>query len=232
MTRYRKPTNRPPAPESPLDKEDAFVARTLELSGWVQRNRSKVTLVVVVLGIAVATSVYYARHRITLEANAATQLEVLSARLGSGDPVDVRADLNLYLERFADTRVAGEARIALAQVNVELGDMGAAAQALRPLARRIEEPLGSQGAAMLAAISEDLGDLRVAEELYRGLADEAQLSFQVREALANAARLRRAQGDAPGALELYNRLLAQMDDDDPDRGVAEMRRAEVVATLR
>ncbi|MCY3942901.1 MAG: hypothetical protein OXG18_03960, partial [Gemmatimonadetes bacterium] len=156
----------------------------------------------------------------------------LNARAVSGDPADLRPDLELYVERFAGTRVVDEARISLAQVNVELGEMAAAAEALRPLARRIEEPLGSQAAAMLAAITEDLGDLRVAEELYRRLADEALLEFQVREALANAARLRRAQGDDSGAMELYDRMLSQMADDDPDRGVVEMRRAEVAAATQ
>lgn len=232
MSRYRKPTNRPPEPESPLDKEDVFVAKTLEVSHWAQRNRGKVTLAVVVLGLGIVTSVYYVRYRASLESSAAAQLEVLNARAVSGDPADLRSDLELYVERFAGTRVVDEARISLAQVNVELGEMAAAAEALRPLARRIEEPLGSQAAAMLAAITEDLGDLRVAEELYRRLADEALLDFQVREALANAARLRRAQGDDSGAMELYDRMLSRMADDDPDRGVVEMRRAEVAAATR
>ena len=214
MPSYRKPGSSPPKPESPLDKEDAFVATTLEVSHWAQRN------------------VYYGRYRDTLHSNAANQLEELQMRMASGDPVETRADLRLYLERFSGTPFADEARLALAHVNSGMGEYEAAAEVLRPLAGDVEEPLGAQAAAMLAAISEDIGDIQVAEELYERLADRARLGFQVREALSNAARLRREQGDASGALALYDRLLDEMDGEDPDRGVVDMRRAEVAAILR
>lgn len=232
MPSYRKPGSPAPKPESPLDKEDAFVATTLEVSHWAQRNRPIVTLAVVVLVLGIAAFVYYGRYRDTLHSNAANQLEELQMRMGSGGPEEVRADLELYLERFAGTPFADEARLALAHVNAGMGDNEAAAEVLRPLAGDVEEPLGAQAAAMLAAISEDIGDLQVAEELYGRLADRARLGFQVREALSNAARLRREQGDAAGALALYDRLLEEMDEEDRDRGVVEMRRAEVAAVLR
>lgn len=229
---YRKPGSRPPKPESPLDKEDAFVATTLEVSHWAQRNRPIVTLAVVVLGLGIAAFVYYGRYRETLNTNAANQLEVLQGRVGADDLNDIQADLTLYLERFSGTPFADEARVVLAQVSAELGSHVEAAEVLRPLAGDVENPLGAQAAAMLAAISEDIGDFRVAEELYERLADEARLSFQVREALSSLARLRREQGDAAGALPLYDRMLEEMDETDPDRGVVEMRRAEVAALAR
>ena len=232
MPSYRKPGSRPAKPESPLDKEDAFVATTLEVSHWAQRNRPVLTLGVVVLGLGIAAFVYYGRYRDTLHANAANQLEELQMRMGSGGPAEVQADLRLYLERFSGTPFADEARLALAHVNAGLGDYEAAAEVLRPLAGDVEDPLGAQGAAMLAAISEDIGDLQVAEELYERLAGRARLGFQVRDAFSSAARLRREQGDAAGALALYDRLLDEMDEADPDRGVVEMRRAEVAAIVR
>ena len=232
MPSYRKPGSRPPKPESPLDREDAFVATTLEVSQWAQRNRPIVTLGVVVLGLGIAAFVYYGRYKDTLDSNAANQLEQLQMRMGAGDPAEVQADLRLYVERFSGTPFADEARVALAHVSTALGEYEAAAEVLRPLAGDVEDPLGAQAAAMLAAISEDIGDLRVAEELYERLADRARLGFQVREALSSAARLRREQGDAAGALSLYDRLLDDMGEEDPDRGVVEMRRAEVAAIMR
>lgn len=232
MPSYRKPGSRPPKPESPLDKEDAFVATTLEVSQWAQRNRPVVTLGVVVLVLGIAAFVYYGRYSDTLHSNAANQLEQLQMRMAAGDPAELKADLGLYLERFSGTPFADEARLALAHVNAGVGEFEAAAEVLRPLAGDVEEPLGAQAAAMLAAISEDIGDLQVAEELYERLAGRARLGFQVREALSNAARLRREQGDAAGALALYDRLLGEMDEEDPDRGVVEMRRGEVAAILR
>ncbi len=232
MPSYRKPGSRPPKPESPLDKEDAFVATTLEVSQWAQRNRPIVTLSVVVLGLGIAALVYYGRYRDTMHSNAANQLEELQMRMASGDPAELQADLGLYVERFSGTPFEDEARLALAHVNAGVGEFEAAAEVLRPLAGDVDEPLGAQAAAMLAAISEDIGDLQVAEELYGRLADRARLGFQVREALSNAARLRHEQGDAAGALALYDRLLGEMDEEDPDRGVVEMRRGEVAAILR
>ena len=232
MPSYRKPGSRPAKPESPLDREDAFVAKTLEVSQWAQRNRPVVTLGVVVLGIGIAAFVYYGRYRDTLHANAANQLEELQLRAGMGDPGEIQGDLELFVERFSSTPFADEARVALAHVKAGQGEYVEAAEVLRPLARDVEDPLGAQAAAMLAAISEDMGDLRVAEELYGRLADGARLGFQRREALSSAARLRREHGDPAGALLFYDRLLDEMDEADPDRGVVEMRRAEVTALLR
>lgn len=232
MPSYRKPGTRPPKPESPVDQEDAFVAATLEASNWAQKNRPIVTLGVVVVGLGVAAFMYYGRYRDTLHTNAALQLEELQMRLASDDPAALQADLELYLDRFSGTPFADEARVTLAQVATDVGDREGAAEVLRPLAGDVRDPLGAQAAAMLAAISEDLGDLQVAEGLYERLADRARLGFQRRDALASAARLRHAQGDPAGALAHYDRLLAEMDEIDPGRGVVEMRRAEVAAMVR
>lgn len=232
MPSYRKPGTRPPKPQSPVDQEDAFVAATLEATNWAQRNRPIVTLGVIVLGLGVAAFMYYGRYRDTLHTNAALQLEELQLRLASDDPVALQSDLELYLDRFSGTPFADEARVTLAQVATDLGDREGAAEVLRPLAGDVRDPLGAQAAAMLAAIAEDMGDLQVAEGLYERLADGARLGFQRRDALASAARLRRAQGDPAGALAHYERLLAEMDETDPGRGVVEMRRAEVAAMVR
>ena len=232
MTTYRKPGSRSAKPESPLDKEDAFVATTLEVSQWAQRNRPILTLAIVVLGLGIAVFVYYGQYRDSLHSNAANQLEELQMRLSSDDPASLRADLELYVDRFSGTPFVDEARLALAQVNAGSGQYEAAAEALEPLAGDVEDPLGGQAAAMLAAISEDIGNLQVAEELYQRLANRARLGFQVREALSSGARLRRERGDAAGALEFYDRLLDEMEETDTDRGVVEMRRAEVAAIVR
>ena len=232
MPTYRKPGTRPPKPESPVDQEDAFVAATLEASNWAQKNRPIVILGVVVLALGIAAFMYYGRYKETLHATAVLQLEELQMRVTSDDPTVLQTDLRLYLDRFSGTPFAGEARITLAQVNANLGAHEAAAEVLRPLAGDVRNPLGAQAAGMLAAISEDLGDFQVAEGLYERLADRAQLSFQKRDALASAARLRLAQGDPAGALAHYDRLLEEMDETDPGRGVVEMRRAEVAAMVR
>lgn len=231
-TKYRKPGTRSKEPVNPAEQEDVFVAKTIELSDWAQRNRPILTLGIVIVAIGVASLLYYRSYRETLNAAAAAQLEELQQRLEQGDQAGVQADLQLYLDRFSGTPFADEARVSLAQISAGMGDHEAAAEVLEPVAGDVGEPLGAQAAALLAAISEDAGNRQLAQGLYERLADRAALGFQVQDALADAARLHREEGDLEGALELYDRLLEEMDKTDPGRGVVEMRRAEVAAMLR
>ncbi len=233
MTKYRKPRSTPPKKTDAVDQEDAFVAKTLEVTHWAQRNRPLLTLAVVIVGIGVASLVYYGRYRTQMAGTAATTLEELHQRIAVGDDAaSVRADLEVFLQRYGGTPSADEARIVLGQLAAELGDLGDAVAVLEPMAGDVRDPLGAQAATLLAAVAEDDGNLRTAEALYERLADRAALGFQVRDALADAARLRRTQGDDEAALALYDRLLEDMDELDPGRGVFEMRRAEIVASLR
>lgn len=233
MPSYRKPGSRPAKPTSPVDQEDAFVATTLQATQWAQRNRPILTLGIVLAALIAAGVVYYARYQGTLNSGAALQLEEIQQRLDGGDPTGAQDDLQLFLERFGGTPSADEARIALAQISASAGEYEAAAEALEPLARDLGNPLGAQAAGLLAAISEDAGNLETAEALYLRLADRSRLGFQVRDALAAAARIRWESGDAAGAMELYDRLLGQMDEAVPGRDLVEMRRAEAeVVVLR
>ena len=232
MAKYRKPGSAPSRPVNPAEQEDVFVARTLEATNWAQRNRPILTLAVVVLGLGTAAFVYYGRYRDTLNVTAASQLEELQQRLEMGDAEAVREDLNLYLERFGSTGFADEARLTLGQILATEGDHAGAATVLEPLAGDVDDPLGAQAAVLLAAVSEDMGDVQVAEGLYQRLADRARLNFQRTEALIDVARLRRDRGDYAGALAAYDRLLDDMDETDPDRARIEMWRAEAAERAR
>ena len=229
MAKYRKPGSRPPKPSSAVDTEDAFVAKAFEVTSWAQRNRRLATVGVGGLVLAVAAFLYYGNYKETLNQQAASQLEQLQRRIDAGDPAGVQPDLEVFLQRFGSTPFAGEARLALGQSRADLGDYEGAAEVLEPIARDVGEPIGAQAAALLAAIYEDAGNLQAAEGLYVRLADRAELGFQVRDALADAARIRSEQGDIEGALALYDRLLAELDEDDPTRGLVEMRRAELAS---
>lgn len=232
MGKYSKPGTGPVKDVNPAEQEDVFVARMLTFSEWAQQNRSALTIGVVAAVLGVTALVYYGNYRESLNTAAAAQLEELQQRLEMGDQAGAQADLQLYLERFAGTPFADEARVSLAQITAGMGDPAAAAEVLEPVAGDVGDPLGAQAAGLLAAISEDAGNPQMAEGLYERLADRAELSFQVHDALADAARVKRDQGDIAGALAVYDRLLAEMDEGDPGRGVVEMRRAEVVALLR
>lgn len=231
MTKYRKPGSRPSKPVNPAEQEDAFVARTLEVSNWAQRNRPTLTAGVILVALGVVALVYYARYREDLGDTAAARLEDLQLRLDAGDQAGVQADLQVYLERFGSTSSAGEARLTLGQVTADLGDLDAAVEVLEPIAGDVRDPLGAQAAALLAAISEDAGNLQMAEGLYERLAERARLGFVARDALADEARLRAGQGDYQAALDIYDRLLEEMGEGDPDRGIVEMRRAEMAVAV-
>lgn len=230
MAKYRKPGGGRKKVRDPVETEDAFVARAFEVSTWVQRNRRLATFGVVALVLAFAAFLYYRNYQQTLNQQAATQLEQIQQRIDSGDRTGAVPDLQVFLQRFGNTPFAGEARITLGQITAELGDSQAAADILEPVAGDVTRPIGAQAAGLLAAIYEDSGNLQAAEALYLRLADRAELSFQVRDALADAARLRTVRGDVDGAVALYDRLLGQLEEDDPSRGLVEMRRAELVAS--
>ena len=232
MARYRKPGTGTPKPVDPLDREDAFVARTIEVSHWAQRNRPILTFCVIVVALAATALVYYRNYRETLTMTAATQLEQLQQQREMGDSEGAEADLELFLERFASTPFADEARVTLAEISAGRGDYDAAAEVLGSVAGDVNDPLGAQAASLLAAISENAGRAPIAEELYDRLADRAELDFQIRDALMHGARLREARGEFAEALELYGHLLDEIDEEDPDRGLIEMRRAEVAARMR
>ena len=232
MAAYRKPTARSPKPEPSATDDDAFVATTLQVTNWARRNTTALVLGLVVVAVAVASLLYYRGHQQGLRAAAAARLEALQQRIDAGDQDGIHNDLEVFLQRYDGTPAAGEARITLAEILVEGGDREAAADLLESMAGNVAEPLGAQAAALLAALLEDMGNAQGAETLYLRLAEDARLDFQVRDALAAAARLRQARGDHAAALDLYNRLLESPTDLGPNRSLMELRRAEAAAALR
>ena len=59
------------------------------------------------------------------------------------------------------------------------------------------------------------------------VADRAEFAFEIRRALDSAARARRRQQNHSGAAELYERILTTFEENDPAKGVYELRLAEV-----
>ena len=90
--------------------------------------------------------------------------------------------------------------------------------------------MGVQSAFLLGAAYEDEGRFEEAERTYMAIANRADLNFQLRDALAHAARLRRRMGNLAGAAELYEEVLTILQDG-ADRSVFELRLAEVRAEM-
>lgn len=218
----------PSHPREPDHPDDVFVARTLEFSEWARQN----TQILVVFGIALALlaggALYYASYRQDMRQQAVIGLERIQQTLGVGELEAGKAELVTYLDRFGGTPYAGEARLLLGQLYLQSGQTQQAIDVLRATADDLREPIGVQAAMLLAKAHEEQGDVEAAEELYLRVADRAELEFQITDALADAARLRRQAGDRTGAADLYRRILEGMEEDAEDRGLYEMRLQEVL----
>ncbi|MFC1791857.1 YfgM family protein [Gemmatimonadota bacterium] len=217
-------------PEEKKEAEDIFVEKTLELTRWAKANTQALILAGVVVGILVAGGLYYANYRSSLREQAIAQLEQVQSTVGFGDREAAKIQLNQYLGQFEGTVYALEARLILGQVLLEDGDPEGAMEALAPAVRAMDdEPIGIQAAFLMASAYEEAQRLEDAERLFLRIADTSDLSFQIREALSGAARLRTAAGDYSGAATLYRDVLSTMEADDPARSYWEMRLAEASA---
>lgn len=223
----RHPGQRRVASDHQEHEDDVFIARVLEVGNWLKSNQQTVTIGVVILAIAVASLLYYRTYRASLVEQAANQLEQIHQAAILGDQEGAKDALVLYLDRFGSTPYAGEARMLLGEVYLAQGEAEQALAVLEPMAGSPREPLELQAASLLAAAYEHEGRWADAEATYLRIADRSELDFQVRDALAAAARLRATRGDASGAATLYQRILDGLDENAPDRGAWEMRLAEV-----
>ena len=211
------------------DPDDVFIAKTLEMSGWAKNNQQLITVLVVVAVIAVAGLVYYQRFSTQQAQQAGQQLEAIHQTMAMRDLEGAKADLATFLDRFGGTPYAGEARMMLGELYLQTDQPQQALAVLEPMGGSPRAPLEMQAAALLGSAYEQEGRWDDAEAIYLRIAERSELDFQVRSALEAAARIRSDQGDAAGARELYERILADLEDNDPQRGLYEMRIAELNA---
>lgn len=214
------------------DAPDALTARLLAVWGWFTRNREIAITTGVLVVLAVAAGIYYYNYRQSLRMEAAAELERVQQVVGTQDAESARSELETYIERFGDTPYAVEARLLLAEHHLQEDDPTEAVTVLEPAADgRLSDPLTLQAAFLLATAYQEADRDERAEELYLRIADAAELSFQRREALAGAARIREAEGDYAGAADLYRRVLDTFGDeaDADERRIYQLRLAEMQA---
>jgi predicted negative regulator of RcsB-dependent stress response len=225
----RHPGSRRTKQDSSQEPDDVFIARVLHLGKWAEKNQQLLTVLVVVAAIFVAGLIYYRNYRASLTAQAAQQLELVYQAVSIQDTEGAINELVTFLERFSGTPYEGEARLLLGDLYLRDGRSEQAQAVLEPLGGAPRGPIELQGASLLAAAYEQEGRTDEAEDLYLAIADRSNLDFQVRNALAAAARIRRDRGDGDGAIELYERALQGLEEESPERGVYEMRIAEIRA---
>ena len=228
MSQHHPSSRRTPTEKDNAD--DIFVAKVLEFSQWATTHRQALMGIGVGIVELAAGVLYWRSFQDTLLTSATQELVSIQQARAFGDPEQAKADLGVYLERFSGTVTADEARLLLGQLELETGNPAAAVTALEPLAGS-RSPVGMQATFLLAAAHEDAGQADEAERLYLTVANRADLSFLVRDALAQAARIRLDKGDFAGAAQLYEEVLTYYETGDPGRPLYEMRLAEA-QTLR
>lgn len=224
----RHPKARRTRKQSTDDGEDAFIASILDISNWAKGNQQLLTVAGVVLVILVAGALYYRSYRTELHEQAAQQLETIYQSISINDVEGAKVDLSTFLDRFGGTPYEGEARLLLGELYLESDQSQQAFAVLQPLGSSPRSAIELQGATLLAAAYEQDERWQEAEQTYLTIADRSDLDFQVRDALAAAARIRSEHlGDAQGAIELYEQVLADLDESAPERGRYEMRIQEI-----
>lgn len=215
--------------QSQGEPDDLFIARVLDLRRWAQANQQVMTVLGVLAVIAVAGVLYYGNYRSGLNDQAAQQLEVVHQSIAIDDLQGAQDQLILFLERYSGTAYEGEARLLLGEIYLKNGQPQQAQAVLEPLGQRPRAPIDLQATMLLAKAFEQDQQWADAEAAYLRVADRSDLSFQIHEALSSAARLRAEQGNAPGAIALYQQALERLEENDPMRGHFEMRIAELEA---
>lgn len=223
----RHPGARRAPHEKREDADDVFIAKILEINTWARSNQQLLTVAGIVLVGLVALGIYYARFQAARTQQAAQEIEAIHQSVSLGDLEGAKNELSLYLQRFGGTPYEAEARLVLGELYLQDGEPQQAQAVLEPLGRSPRRPIELQAASLLAAAYEQERRWQEAEDVYLGIADRAELDFQVHEALASAARIRATRGDTTGAIELYERLLESLGENSPDRGLYEMRVQEL-----
>lgn len=226
----KKPGARRPKGRKSDAPDDVFIAKTLALVAWAKQNSRALTVGAVVLVIAILAGLYYRNFQEGKRRAAANQLVQVRQALSSGNASLARRDLESLVSQFDGTPAATEGRILLARSYLTNGQPDQAIPIVRPLAQDLDDPLGVPAASLLADAYEAAGDAERAEAVHLRVADRARFRFQRRAALADAGRLRMERGDAVGAAELFARVVEMTPQENPDRGIYELRLAEARAT--
>ncbi len=214
-------------PHSHEKEEDAFLAKVLEISTWARSNTEALVLLGVILALFIAGGFYYWNFTQDRDQTALMQLEVIHNTISLDAKEDAKALLRTFLDQFGASPHAREGVLLLARMNLETNAAPVAVSILEDEGLSLRTPLGLQAGFLLARAYEETGRWSDAEDTYLRIADRAELDFQVLEALNSAAQSRMRQHDPAGAVELYERILETLEDDNPGRGIFEMRLAEV-----
>ena len=226
MSKRKHPSSRR-KPQTPHEQDDAFVAGIIDFSEWSRTHRQALTLIGIAVVVLLASGIYYLRFQQTLVTQAVNRLEDIHRTISISAFEDAKTQLSTFLDQFGGTDQAREAVILLGRLHLEAGDAAVAINVLERADLGFRDPIGVQANSLLARAYENQGRWPDAEATFLEVADRAEFDFERRRALDSAARARRRQQDHEGAAELYERILETFEENDPAKGVYELRLAEV-----
>ena len=226
MSKRKHPSSRR-KPQTPHEQDDAFVAGILDFSEWSRTHRQALTLMGIAVLVLLASGIYYLRFQQALVTQAVNRLEDIHRTISISAFEDAKTQLSTFLDQFGGTDQAREAVILLGRLHLEAGDAAVAINVLERADLGFRDPIGVQANSLLARAYENQGRWPDAEATFLEVADRAEFDFERRRALDSAARARRRQQDHEGAAELYERILETFEENDPAKGVYELRLAEV-----
>ncbi len=226
MSKRKHPSTRR-RPHTPQEQDDAFVAGVIDFSEWSRTHRQTLTVMGILVVLLLASGVYYVRFQQSRVTQAVNRLESIHQTIAVSAFEDAKTQLSTFLDQFDGTDQAREAVVLLGRLHLEAGDAAVAINVLERADLGFRDPIGVQGNSLLARAYESQGRWPEAEATFLEVADRAEFDFEIRRALDSAARARRRQQNHDGAAELYERILATFEDDDPAKGVYELRLAEV-----
>ncbi len=227
LIRMAKPTRKPTHPAPAGTADDAFTARILEFYLW-SRQRTQVLVVgVAVLVVLVVGTIYWINQRNAQLDRAAAELDGIQQLARFGDQGEARAQLTIFIDRFDGTPHEVEARLNLAELELEADSYDAAIEALEPVAPNFSGPLNVQATFLLGLAYEQAERWDEAASVFAELQRRAEFQFQRSEAGEGLVRARLALGDTAAAAETYRTLISEFEEGDAQRAYYEMRLAEL-----
>lgn len=222
----RHPARRRPH-NAPASDDDRFVHSVLRGSAWARENARTLIVAGAVIVALVIGFLVYRNYSNAREIGAANALNDLRTTVASGNVPLALRDGEALVSRYNGTEAANEARLMLGELYLQVNQPQQAVDVLGPLGRDVNAPLGFNAAMLMAAAYEAAGQTDQAIQAYTRVGRSARFLFQQIAGYEEAARVQAAAGDADGAIASYERILALIDENAPERSFYEMRIAEL-----
>jgi predicted negative regulator of RcsB-dependent stress response len=213
-----------------IDTEDHVTERVMEAAAWAETHRRAVMAGGVALVLVVAAAFYYQDYRNKLVERASVRLQEIQISAQSSSVETIRSELQIFIDQYASTPYAIQARVALGDLELRRDSLGLAIQALEPVADLgTSNPLAFSAMKMIAAAYEQGGDTRSSLQWYERISSAAMFDYQRRFGLAEQARLHTIAGRYADAATLYEELASEAEDDPTGQEVFNVRLGEVRA---